>query len=584
MKRPVFVPDSAPFSGEQRHWINGFLTGLAAVKLAKESAAPKTDPAPRTPLTILYGSQSGNSEALGRDLRKKSAALGFAPEVAELDAFDRSRIPEVKRLLIVTSTFGEGDPPDNARRFCEWLFSSGAPRLPDLHYSVCALGDSNYTQFCKCGIDIDERLAGLGATRIAPRVECDAAYEEPFAAWKQTVFESSVLREAASPAGAAQEAEPPADESPAPGWNKKNPFPGTLLKDERLTGPGSKKEVRHIEISLAGSGLRYKAGDALGVWPVNCPDLVEELLRSGGYSGDEAVELQGEPMPLRYALLRRCDLSKISKPLIAAVSEQCGEAAVRALGNGDGAAWLEERHVVDLFDAFDFHLPAQDLADCLRPLQPRLYSIASSPLAHPGQVHLTVRAVRYESGGRRRKGVASTFLADRLPIGSTVQVYIQPSFHFGLPEDDAAPVIMAGPGTGVAPFRAFLEERMARGAAGRNWLFFGDQRRETDFLYEQELQAMLEAGALTRLDTAFSREQREKVYVQDRMLEHARDIWEWLESGAHFYVCGDASRMAREVDEALHQIVEQQGGLTAGGARAYVSKLKDEKRYQRDVY
>ncbi len=582
MKRPTMVADAAPFSPEQRLWLNGFLTGLAGARLRQTK--PAAPAAARAPLTILYGSQSGNSEALSRELRKKAAAAGFAPHVAELDAFDRSELTELRHLLIVTSTFGEGDPPDNARKFFDWLFSAEAPQLPQLSYSVCALGDSNYTQFCKCGIVVDERLAQLGATRLAPRVECDVAYEEPFGRWKESVFGSEALRALAASAPAAMvsdtaAAEPEDATQPAIGRSKDHPFPATLLSNRILNLPGSNKQVHHVELSLAGSGLEYEPGDVLGVWPVNCAELVEQILTLAGFHGEETVEVKKTAMPLRAALLRHCDLTVIPKEFYEHLAPHVGSAP-----DGAAATPADGFHVVDLFARSGFRTGAQELVAALRPLLPRLYSISSSARKHPGQVHLTVSAVRYETHGRPRKGVASTFLADRVMPGSTVWVWLQKASHFRLPEDDTRPVIMVGPGTGIAPFRAFLEERQARGASGGNWLFFGDQHQETDFLYREQMERLLAEGLLTRFDTAFSRDQAERIYVQHRMIENGAELWAWLKSGAHFYVCGDAKRMAKDVDAALHAVVEQHGGKSAEEAESFVKHLQDEHRYQRDVY
>jgi sulfite reductase (NADPH) flavoprotein alpha-component len=579
------VTDAAPFSTEQQLWLNGFLTGLAGARL--HQAKPAVPAVARARLTILYGSQSGNCEALGRELRKKATAAGFAPQVAELDAFDRAKLAEVRHLLIVTSTFGEGDPPDNARKFFQWLLSGDAPQLPQLSYSVCALGDSNYTQFCKCGIVIDERLAQLGATRLAPRVECDVAYEDPFAQWKDAVFGSEALRAlaASAPAVAVSDSAKPEPEEaslPAIGRGKDHPFPATLLSYRVLNLPGSNKQVHHVELSLAGSGLDYEPGDVLGVWPVNCADLVEEILSLAGFHGEETVEVKKTSMPLRAALLRHCDLTVIPKECYEHLVPP--QADTESAPNGPAATATNGFHVVDLFARSSFRTGAQELVASLRPLQPRLYSISSSPRKHPGQVHLTVSAVRYETHGRSRKGVASTFLADRVMPGSTVWVWLQKASHFRLPEDDARPIIMIGPGTGVAPFRAFLEHRQARGAGGRNWLFFGDQHQGTDFLYREQLENLRAEGLLARLDTAFSRDQAERIYVQHRMIENGAELWEWLESGAHFYVCGDAKRMAKDVDAALHEIVERHGGKSPEEASDFVKRLQDEHRYQRDVY
>jgi sulfite reductase (NADPH) flavoprotein alpha-component len=371
-------------------------------------------------------------------------------------------------------------------------------------------------------------------------------------------------------------------------YSKSNPFPARLLKNVLLNKPGSAKEVRHYEIALNGSSLSYEAGDALGVVPVNCPELVDELIGALHCSPDETVNVGDAAMPLHEALTRHLDITKPSQEFFATVASAApaGElAALLALEKRDELKkWLYGRGVIDLLHLLAEPPPAAHFAKLLKKLTPRLYSISSSPKAHPGEVHLTVSAVRYERHGRERKGVASTFLADRVGNADYVKVFTQPSHGFKLPASGDTPIIMVGPGTGVAPFRAFLEERQSIGAKGKNWLFFGDQRRNTDFLYEEQLTTWQSDGLLTRLDLAFSRDQAEKIYVQNRIRENAREVWSWLENGAHFYVCGDASRMARDVDAALHRIIETAGSKTPDDAKTYVASLKSQKRYQRDVY
>ncbi|MEM6749149.1 MAG: sulfite reductase subunit alpha [Planctomycetota bacterium] len=568
------LPPDAPFAPDQRPFVEGFLSALTTVRMAQRSAADDAD-RPGAPLTVLYGSQSGNCEGLSKALRKQGRKQGFKPEVEALDAFDFDRLAEVEHLLIVCSTFGEGDPPDNAMRFTERLMRDDAPRLENLSYGVCAMGDRSYTHFCKAGRDLDVRLAELGATRLVECVECDVDYDEDWAGWTEAVFAHESMAAAVEAAGGAPSAGVDEDDEPSVGpasWSKANPYPATVLRVQTLNAQGSAKEVNHVEISLAGSGLEYEVGDALGLWPVNCGDAVDALLEAGGYTGEEMVTLKGVETPLRAALLTRLDLHVLTQPV------------AELFGLDVDADWLRGRHVIDVLAGAETPPDAAALAGALRPIQPRLYSIASSPKAHPGQVHLTVGAVRYELHGLGRKGVASTFLADRCGPGASVGVYVHKSPHFRLPEDGATPIVMVGPGTGVAPFRAFLEERIATEAAGPSWVFFGDQHEATDFLYGDWLREADASGALTRLDLAWSRDGDEKVYVQHRMLEQGAELFRWLEDGAHFYVCGDASRMAHDVDTALHTIAETHGGMSAEAAGAYVQALADAGRYQRDVY
>jgi sulfite reductase (NADPH) flavoprotein alpha-component len=496
-----------------------------------------------------------------------------------------------QNVLVITSTYGEGDPPDAAQSFWSWLKSDTAPRLENLRYSVLALGDTNYSEFCAFGKSCDERLAALGAQRLYERKDCDVDYEGPAQEWTEAVFANlSVSIGAAAPATApAPVAVATPDSSAAEiGYHKKNPFPAPLLKNLRLSRDGSAKDVRHFEIGLAGSGLAYEVGDALGVYASNCPQYVTELLGALGLDGEEAVNAAGSEMPLRLALTNHFDITKPSSEMLAAAAKRSPGSDLAALvapeRKDDLKKWLYGRELIDLLGNLAQPFNATEFAALLKKLAPRLYSISSSLKAHPEEVHLTVGAVRYEMHGRVRKGVASTFLADRVGEIGRAPVFVQPSHGFKPPGHGDTAMIMVGPGTGIAPFRAFLEERQAVAAKGKNWLFFGDQKRASDYLYEDSLEAWKRDGFLTRLDLAFSRDQAEKVYVQTRMIEAAAELWAWLEEGAHFYVCGDASRMAKDVDAALHQIIESAGGKSADEAKAYVTKLKSDKRYQRDVY
>ncbi len=573
----ALIPENAPFEGEQRLWLNGYMAGLfAAQALRQASPVGETrDTKPGIPLVILYGSQTGTAEGLARRIATAAKGRGGDPKVVDAAAHVSVDWTKESHLLVVTSTYGDGEMPDNAQGFWEWLQGDGGSALAHLHYSVLALGDTAYEAFCEAGRKIDERLAALGAARIAPRVDCDVDYETPAKEWIDTVL--------AGFGGPGAVPEPATSSAPKlSGHGKDNPFPARLLTNRKLTAEGSAKEIRHVEISLEGSGLAYDAGDALGVWPVNCTEAVAELLAVLGHSGDETVD----GLPWREALVSRYDFAKLSPELLQQAAVHC-EPLREMLApekKTDLQAWLSGRELIDvLLAAPGFRPSAVDLAGMLRKLAPRLYSISSSPKAHAGQVHLTVGIVRYETHGRKRKGVCSTFLADRA-AEVPVRVFVQTSHGFRLPSDGTVPVIMVGPGTGIAPFRAFLHERKAVGAAGKNWLFFGDQKAATDFSYRDELEAMRADGHLTKLSTAFSRDQAEKLYVQHRMKEEAAELWEWLQAGAHFYVCGDASRMAKDVDAALHEAAETAGGLSREAAADYVKQLKAQKRYQRDVY
>lgn len=599
MNRIPFIPENAPFNAEQRQWLNGYLAGLfsdangdfamrAAAGLAAAPAAPALPP---KPLAILFGSQTGTAEGLAKKTAKEAEKRGFAPKLVCMDKHATLDLAKESNVLVITSTYGDGDPPDNAQGFWNFLVADTAPQLANLSFSVLALGDTNYPAFCEFGKKCDARFEQLGARRVHPRIDCDVDYEAPAKAWTDGVFAALVA--GVSDPGT-NDTTAPKNESPAtglaePGYSRKNPFPARLLTNRLLNAPGSGKEVRHYEISLEGSGLAYEVGDALGVVPANCPALVSDILGTLGCDGEEAVKTpDGAETSLRVALAQHYDITRPSSELLKAAAERIPDGELRALldpaRRDDLKKFLWGREIIDVLATLASKFSAAEFIALLKKLQPRLYSISSSPKAHPGEVHLTVAAVRYESHGRARKGVCSTFLADRCGDDTKVPVFTQTSHGFRLPADLTKPIIMVGPGTGIAPFRAFVEERRATGATGRNWLFFGDQKRASDFLYREELEAMHADGHLTRLDLAFSRDQAEKIYVQNRMLENAGELWSWLEAGAHFYVCGDASRMAKDVDTALHTVCETAGGLSKETAAEYVAKLKSDKRYQRDVY
>ncbi|MEM6479517.1 MAG: flavodoxin domain-containing protein [Pseudomonadota bacterium] len=560
------VPADAPFDDAQRQWLNGLLTGLSAI--AASAAAGEPEEAPLTAMKVLYGSQSGNCETLSKDMRKYAATQGFEAEITALNDITPAELADMDHVTIIVSTFGEGEPPDNAAKFHAALMADECPPLPaSLNFSVCGLGDTSYADFNQCAIEIDARLAALGATRVADLVKCDVDFDEEYAEWKGAVFASEPFANAASSAGAGSSV---IEAEVIPAYDKNRPFMASLLTSERLSGADSAKCVNHIEISLAGGGdeLEYAAGDALGVMPVNCPGDVAALLKAAGLSGKEAIELKSGPARLRAALSTQLDIVTVTPK------------ALEALGVEDAP---EGAQMLDIL-AITGPVEAQTLAAALRPLQPRLYSISSSPKAHPGEVHLTVGEVHYDLHERACKGVASTYLGDRLAEGGMVGVYVQKSAHFHPPADDETPLIMIGPGTGIAPFRAFLEEREARGAKGRNWLFFGDQHQASDYLYRDELEAWKDKGVLSQLSLAWSRDGAEKVYVQT-LLEDAKDeVFEWLEHGAAIYICGDASRMAVDVEKALLRIIAAGTGGDEASAKSYLDTMASNHRYQRDVY
>ena len=582
MNAPVpLIPDNAPFSPEQRAWLDGFLAGaFSRTPGVGGVPSPREASAQLAPLTILFGSQTGTAEGLAKKMAREAGKRGFAATVLDMAQTDLAKLAAEKNLLVITSNYGDGEPPDNAKALHAALKSAALlsplnPQLSTVRYSVCSLGDTNYAQFCQCGKNLDAWFEKLGATRVSPRTDCDLDYDASFTAW----LDASLNALAPTTAAPIENPQSKIENTPeaAEGYSKKNPFPAPVLTVRNLNGPSSAKEVNHVEFSIEGSGLAYEAGDALGVIPQNCPDLVAEVLAALGCDGEEAVPTPAGELPLHRALTECYDLGKPAAELLA-------QLAVVPAGAASRSASAAPFHVIDVLLAAPAKPAPKDFVARLKKLQPRLYSISSSPKAHAGQVHLTVGAVRYEKNGRPRKGVCSTFLAERGVAAGKVGVFVHSNKAFRPPASGDTPMIMVGPGTGIAPFRAFLAERQATGAKGKNWLFFGDQKASADFLYRDELTALQTAGTLTRLDLAFSRDQAEKIYVQHRMLENAAELYAWLEQGAHFYVCGDASRMAKDVDAALHQVIEKAGGKSPEGAATYVQSLKAAKRYARDVY
>jgi sulfite reductase (NADPH) flavoprotein alpha-component len=590
-----FVPDNAPFSPAQRAWLNGFLAGLFAQAPYGNGAAAVSAPA-KTKLSVLFGSQSGNSEALAKKVAKEAKNQGYEASAMALEKISLAALAQERCALIITSTWGEGDPPDNAVSFWKALQEQQGAPLANLSFSILALGDTNYEQFCGFGKKVDQRLEELGAKRIFERVDCPVSFEEGASRWQKGVFEAvgklaadlqqngttGALIEVSAPA--------PVEEKPA-GYSRKNPFRARLLTNRKLTADGSEKDTRHYEICLKDSGLTYEVGDALGIVPTNSPELVEEILKALGFDGEEEVSSpEGDKMPIRLALLREYQIRAPHRDFLNAMAEHdAADQYLKELISADVRTELDKflwgREIIDfLLESPEVGFTPTEFVSLLQKLQPRLYSIASSLKAHPEQVHLTIDTVRYETHGRKRNGVCSNFLADRVGPETAVPVFVQATKHFRPPENGDLGMIMVGPGTGIAPFRAFLQERKVTGAKGGNWLFFGAQKSSSDFFYKEELETYQQQGVLSRLDTAFSRDQDFKIYVQHRMVENAKELWNWLEQGAHFYVCGDASRMAKDVDKALHEIVEVGGGRSEEDAAHYIKKLKSDKRYQRDVY
>lgn len=586
MSGAPFIPENAPFSPEQRGWLNGYLAGLYSRQPVDPAALAGLDgaaaPAPPKRLMILYGSQTGTAEGLAMETAEKAQSMGYVTDVKELNDVEPAALTEEKRLLVITSTYGDGEMPDNAQEFWNQLSADDASELPETHYSVLALGDTNYETFCTAGKDLDARLAGLGATCVQPRVDCDVDYEEPFEAWLDSALDALQLGESEGAATAAVEEAPAAKKS---GYTKKNPYITSILENKLLTTEASGKDVRHYAIKLPASELTYEAGDALNVFAENDAKEVEAFLGVLGLEGSTEVDFGGKPMSLTQILCGELDIRTPTKPLVSAIAEHTGSESLKTiLDDVEGFSdYLWGRELRDILEEAGGSWTAEQLVDLLKPLQARAYSISSSPGMHPDEVHLCVASVRYEAQGRAQQGVCSTFLADRAGEGP-LRVYVHANKAFGVPENTDLPMIMVGPGTGIAPFRAFLEERKVQGASGKNWLFFGDRNEASDFLYKDEILAYREEGLLSELDLAWSRDQEEKLYVQHLMVRKGAELFKWLEAGAYFFVCGDAHRMAKDVEAALLEIISEQGGLDSDGAQAYLSTMKKEKRYVRDVY
>ena len=555
-------------------------------------AGPMTDREPgtgRLRLAVGYGSQTGNAQYLAEDFSAAAKAIGIEVQAVEMNRLALHELQDISHLVAFVSTTGDGELPYNASIFGEALAGAPPDALAHLSFAVLGLGDRSYEEFAAGGRIIDTRLEELGATRLFDRADCDEDFDDAAEAWSSAVLER--LHEALIPAESATEdfdayevlGEAERRVGAERGeWTRRHPLLARVVENRRLTSKDSEKEVRHIVIDVAGSGLVYQAGDSLGVHPVNDPMLVEALLTQLAVPSTHRPA--GHLESLGELLSTRLEIRTPSKELLVLVAERTKDDEARRIlveaSAGERNTWLHGRDVLDLTLLVE-DLAVDELLPTLRPLQYRDYSIASSPSVHSERIHLTVAVVRHRHLGRERGGVASTFLADR--SGDGVLVHPQPNPGFRLPPDDAH-LIMVGPGTGIAPFRAFLHERQRAAATGRAWLFFGARHRSTDFLYSEELHAFLETGVLTRLDLAFSRDQERRVYVQDRMSEHASELYAWLESGAYLYVCGDAERMAKDVDATLHRIVGVAGGMDPEAAHDYVNRLIMEHRYVRDVY
>ncbi len=578
----------------QRIWLSGYLAvplnGAGIEDPPQTSEAGGTAAAnPTREVTILYGSHTGNCESLSEEFAGKLKEQQFNVTVSSMDDFKPKALKKVEDLLILTSTHGDGDPPDNALSFYDFLHSKRAPELDGVRFSVLALGDSSYEFFCQTGKEFDQRLEELGAERIADRVDCDLDFEEPAEEWFQAVAEE--LDTGQNQTGDVPQAAPGLNQTSETVYSRSNPFNAEILENINLNGRGSNKETRHLELDLEGTGIQYKPGDSLGIFPENDPSLVDQLIQLMDWNPEETVTInkQGEIRALREALTSHFEITSLTKPLLEKAAALTSNEALKELVDPENSqelkAYTEGRDLLDLLQDFGpWDASVHDFIAILRKIPVRLYSIASSPEANPDEVHLTIGAVRYDAHGRPRSGVCSVQCAERSEPGDKLPVFVQRNQNFKLPENEETPVIMIGAGTGVAPYRAFLEEREENEASGDTWLFFGDQHFVTDFLYQTEWQRWLKEGVLTKMDVAFSRDTDEKVYVQHRMHEHSKELYEWLQSGAHVYVCGDEQYMAKDVQETLLTILKEEGQMNDEQAEQYLADMRQAKRYQRDVY
>ncbi|MFB4386584.1 assimilatory sulfite reductase (NADPH) flavoprotein subunit [Bacillus sp. BR_10] len=576
---------------QQKIWLTGYLSAQATLAGSETvapapSAAASVQPVSKD-VTVLYGSQTGNSEGLAKKTAQHLEEKGFQVTLSSMSDFKPNNLKKINNLLVIVSTHGEGDPPDNALSFHEYVHGRRAPKLDHLSFSVLSLGDSSYEFFCQTGKEFDERFKELGGTRLFDRVDCDLDYDEPFSEWLQGVASSLSEGEAVSipqeSAGVNNQA--------VSEYSRTNPFYAEVLENINLNGRGSNKETRHLELSLEGSGLVYEPGDSLGIYPTNNPALVDELIQTCGWNAEESVTVHknGDTLPLKEALTSHFEITVLTKPLLQKIAALTKSESLHALLEEGNEEKLKEyiagRDLVDAARDFGpFEGTAAEFTSILRKIPARLYSIASSLKANDEEVHLTIGAVRYDAHGRERQGVCSILCAERLQPGDTLPVYIQHNQNFKLPQDPDTPIIMVGPGTGIAPFRSFMQEREEMGANGKSWLFFGDQHFVTDFLYQTEWQKWLKDGVLTKMDVAFSRDTEEKVYVQHQMKKQSKELFEWLEQGAYVYICGDEKHMAHDVHNTLLSIIQEEGAMSKEKAESYLANLQQQKRYQRDVY
>jgi sulfite reductase (NADPH) flavoprotein alpha-component len=568
----------AEYDREQLLWSSGFLAGMAAVRTAPEQAAAVQQVAVASTWVVFYATETGNSRRVAESLAERARESGLVVNLHDLRDYRPKALAKVDNALFVIATHGIGEAPDGSEMFFEYWLSDRAPRLDHLNFSILALGDSSYADFCEMGRVLDERLRDLGANAVVDRVDCDLDFDSPAAEWSETVVDHA---RDVTDVGAPRATSYLRAVSTTPFISRDNPFDAEILINQKITGSGSSKDVRHIELSLEGSGLQYLPGDSLGVIPQNPSELVESLLENLRLDGALEVAIDGKTLVLSEALTKHREITVLNRPFLETVAAEDEKLRSIVEDRDRLADFLKSRQIIDVIADYPKIWHAQEFVGSLRKLTPRLYSIASGADTNPEEAHLTVALVRYEQFGRLHWGAASNCLTSGAPH---VPVYIEPNDYFRLPADGDVPIIMIGAGTGIAPYRSFVEHRREHGQRGDNWLLFGDRNLSTDFLYQLEWLRYRKDGTLKRLDVAFSRDQRNKIYVQDRILEQAQRVYSWLERGAHIYVCGDADHMAVDVNNALLTVLQNVGGMSGERATEYLSELKSARRYQRDVY
>ncbi len=582
---------TSSYSPLQLAWASGYLAAKSESGQTVPLSSVSTVVVAKT-LTILYASQTGNAKGVAKKIEQSAKAAGINTKLINISDYKAKSLKNESHIIIVASTNGEGEPPDDAIEFHEFLLGKKAPKLPKLTYSVLALGDSSYEFFCQTGKDFDLRLQALGAKQIAPRLDCDLDYDSETLGWTESIVETLKGELIQSDKGLPDVIDLPVVDNTISEsqYTKQNPLMAEFSLSQKITGRDSAKDVRHIEIDLGESGLTYQVGDALGVWFENDRVLVDELLNALSLTGEEQVSLkicgEQQTFSLKTALIDQLEITQTAPAFIEFWAKQSSNdhLATIAADKNTSREFAAKHQIIDVIKKAPAKVEAQVFVDALRKITPRLYSIASAQAEVEEEVHLTLGVVSYDADGQQRFGGASSYLAERLEEGQAVKVFVEHNDNFRLPQNNDTPVIMVGPGTGVAPFRAFMQQREADDATGDNWMFFGDQTFTQDFLYQVEWQNYLKSGLLTRMDVAFSRDQAEKIYVQDRLKEQAVDVFSWLERGAHIYICGDANRMAKDVHQALIDVISEQGKLSTEQAEQYLKDLRSNKRYQKDVY